>query len=367
MGQDFFTHLPPEIIEDILVRLPIRSIIRCKCVLKSWLNLLATPEFAKFHLSRSAVPGLAVFEWKAQPKRYKIIEFVDELDPNCDEHGLNVVFSFDLPSLVPVHNAANGLLFLWDTGYLIICNPITRDYIEVPLPLDTCDVFVEGYGFGVSGISGQYKLVRMSQQQDAFYSACEVYTVGTGSWRRIASSGQFEYEDSSVGAFLNGNLYWFAYDFKSSTEWISCFDLETELISTFPPPPIDHPHECGNLSVLGDCLCLCYNWEDEFTSEYDIVIWLMKDYGDEKSWTREFVFRKMIDTDVLGYICPIKVFEDGDILMEVGSLLYYCNKTDPIREVDVSRLGRKVPSKAAIYAPSLVSLKTFPMENVTSF
>ncbi|KAH6765230.1 hypothetical protein C2S51_016479 [Perilla frutescens var. frutescens] len=143
---------------NILSRLPIRSIVRCKCVCKSWLDLLVTPEFVRSHISKS-VPGLFVFERTPQIKPYKFVEFVDELDPNCDEHRWNVV-NFNLPFHVPVYfSAANGLLVFWKPNFLIICNPITRDHITVPFPLETSSVLLGGYGFGVSRISGQYKVV----------------------------------------------------------------------------------------------------------------------------------------------------------------------------------------------------------------
>ncbi|KAH6765205.1 hypothetical protein C2S51_016454 [Perilla frutescens var. frutescens] len=381
MGQDFVTYLPSEIIVNILSRLPIRSIVRCKCVCKSWLDLLVTPEFVRSHISKS-VPGLFVFERNPQIKPYKFVEFVDELDPNCDERRWNVAFDFNLPFHVPVYReytAANGLLFLWKPYFLIICNPITRDYIIVPIPLEISSV-PESYGFGVSRISGQYKVVGTffkreidtPQRAEVSRSECQVYSVGTGSWRRIASAGLLNYEYAyDAGAFLNGNLHWLVHarDLNGYPELISCFDLETELFSTSSPPPCDDPRGFRKLSVLGGCLCLCDNMGCEFLSEYEIAIWLMKEYGDEKSWTKEFVIRKMFHADFLGFLCPIKVFEDGDILMEVEMqrLLYYSNKTKSIREVNVSGSDCTGCTIAICYNPSFVSLKTIAMENVVSF
>ncbi|KAH6765206.1 hypothetical protein C2S52_014257 [Perilla frutescens var. hirtella] len=336
MGQDFFTYLPSEIIVNILSRLPIRSIIWCKRVCKSWLDLLVTPEFVSLQLQPP-------FSWAR-------------------------------------HSAANGLLFLWEPNFLI-CNPITRDYIMLPYPLETSPVLLESCGFGVSRISGQYKVVGMffkmeidALQQPKFSrSECQVYSVGTGYWRRIASAGVRNIHEYGAGAFLNGNLHWLAHarDLNGYPERISCFDLETELFSTSspPPPPPKDSHRFRNLSVLGGCLCLCDNLGHEFPSEFDIVIWLMKEYGDEKSWTKEFVIRKMFHADICGSLCPIKVFEDGDILMEMARerLLYYSNKTKTFREVDVSGPDCTGRTTAISYTPSFLPLKTIAIENVVSF
>lgn len=59
MELDLFENLPSDIITEILSRLPVRTIATCKCVGKSWLQLIESPQFAKHHLSKS-VPCLAI-------------------------------------------------------------------------------------------------------------------------------------------------------------------------------------------------------------------------------------------------------------------------------------------------------------------
>ncbi|XP_042009893.1 putative F-box protein At1g50880 [Salvia splendens] len=44
--EDLLTNLPREITDEILRKLPIRSIMRCKCVQKSWRDLIKGVEFA---------------------------------------------------------------------------------------------------------------------------------------------------------------------------------------------------------------------------------------------------------------------------------------------------------------------------------
>ncbi|XP_057786309.1 F-box protein At4g22390-like isoform X2 [Salvia miltiorrhiza] len=371
MGQDLFTYLPSEIILNILSRLPARTTMICKCVCKPWLDLLVTPEFVKSHLSKS-VPGLVVFEWKTDPNPHKVVEFVNKLDFNCHEHRWNVVFSFDLPFYGPVHDSANGLLFSCHRDdEIFVCNPITREYIRLPSPLPRIypkpEIERLTYGFGVSRSSGEFKVVRILSAIAGRNDRCDwqVYTVGTASWRRVACCSLLEYGGNSKGVLLNGNLHFLGWEPYSSR--VSCLDLETELLSTFSPPHPSYPNTGRNLSVLGGCLCVCDMTLSQPVNE--IHIWLMKEYGDDESWTKEFIIHKVGLEDRLWFVCPIKVFEDGDIIMglEFRQLGYYSSKTKTIRKLDVSELDPNISSCAVVYAPSFLPLKTYAMENVISF
>ncbi|KAG8378375.1 hypothetical protein BUALT_Bualt08G0131000 [Buddleja alternifolia] len=61
----------------------------------------------------------------------------------------------------------------------------------------------------------------------------------------------------------------------------------------------------GGIAVFGDCLCLCDN-----TSHDDIVIWVMKEYGVEKSWKKKFVISKSpnLAGESEEYVYPSKFF-----------------------------------------------------------
>ncbi|KAL0437999.1 UNVERIFIED_CONTAM: F-box protein [Sesamum latifolium] len=282
MNQELFTDLPPELIINILSRLPIRTIISCKCVCKSWLNLLETPEFARSHLSRS-VPGLIL--WQRQrdldSEHFEVFELEDELDLERHELHYNPVtkiscrefISEECPGL-GIQGSANGLVCFRKLGQhpetVYVCNPITRDYIQLPAP----------------GTIWHYPT-----------------TVTYEGFARI-----------------------------------SCLDLETEVFSTFSAP--DFPERrrfLGGLTVLGDCLCICDN-----TSDDEIVIWLMKEYGVEKSWTKEFVISKLPDYAGESYevVYPIKIFKDGDIMMawEDFHLFYHSIKNRTTASVDIAAL-----------------------------
>ncbi|XP_047959468.1 F-box protein At3g07870-like isoform X2 [Salvia hispanica] len=186
-----------------------------------------------------------------------------------------------------------------------------------------------------------------------------------GTWRRVeagAASG-FVFHDQSIEC--NGNIHWRVFDLCGDM-WICGFDVETESFRIFSIPPVGDGYRDWYLCVLRDCLCYCYPHENE------IVIWMMKEYQVEDSWTIEYKLSTMFDInfnlDHL-YVHLIKHFKDGDILMMLDEydLIYYSNKTRTLQQVGMFRDGSAGLIRPLIFTPSLISLKNFGFENVISF
>ncbi|XP_047983911.1 F-box protein At3g07870-like [Salvia hispanica] len=369
MSQEFFTNLPSHITIDILSRLPIPTILRCKSVCKPWLHLLNSHEFTTHHLSESA-PGLAVFQSKITSEIHEIYEFEDELDLDV-EHRYKLLTAFKLPSHGLIQGSANGLLLIMPPEGLSICNPITREYMDIRTPQDSNYKHPQKFtfGFGVSTRTRQYKVVMFSHDPEKdkrlgfLQSECHVYTLGTGSWRRSAAPC-LSYGSYCNGAFLNGNLHWLGFD-ANSKAWISCFDLETELLSTISPPTTDQQLLVADVFAFGDKLCVCDSW-----SEDEIVVWLMEEYGDEKSWRKEFVVVKREDMYGECVVRPIKVFKDGEMAMLWGDffVFHWCSKRGTVSEMRMFEARGNCALDLIPHTPTFLSLsKSFgAMENVSS-
>ena len=127
-------------------------------------------------------------------------------------------------------------------------------------------------------LRGKYKKPRHD-----YTNKCLVYTVGTGMWRKVPLGSLHCYLGDLGGFLFNGNLHWRVIEKIGDdlVEWISCFDLETELFSTFATP-FHGIGRCFTMTpcVLRDCLCLCY---ETTTNVPELAIWSMKEYGNEKS------------------------------------------------------------------------------------
>ncbi|CAA3002957.1 F-box At3g07870-like [Olea europaea subsp. europaea] len=384
----FLMNLPSDILVEILSRLPARAVFRCKCVCKTWIKIFSDSKFVALHFAK-ARPGIVVHQSEMFKNLIKVVEFEDEIDHhNLDEDSL---VKFDLKRIsefsganIVLDGSVNGLICLRDSNYehesVYICNPITREYVRLPSPKGVVRYpSMATYGFGVSRVSSEYKVVRVFHDQvlDPVRqtciriprSECHVYTLGTGSWRSINGNMlNFAYgrRCRSVGLFFNGNIHWLIKDLDDTHEMISCFNLENEVFQPFPAPFPGMEGLLGSLGVLHDCLCLCDN-----TSHCEINIWVMKEYGVEKSWNRQFVITKMTELTgpTLEVVYPFKIFKDGVIMVLWGDffMLYCCNKSNVGQEVDLDQPRGPNKIEAMLHVSSFVSLKNFGFENVCNF
>ncbi|XP_042032315.1 F-box protein At3g07870-like [Salvia splendens] len=362
MGRrDFFTNLQSDITIDILSRLPLESISISKCVCKSWLTLLNSNDF-KVKTPPALVCLKSVGTNQTQCTIFEILDEEEE-EADLDSHEFHYITrtDFDTPHTIK----ANGLLLLYPHAddpeiSVYICNPITREYISLCPP--------EGYNclscfqFCASRVSRQYKVVYLglTLESDSF----QVYTLGIGIWRPIetgvASGFRFNSDEHVV---CNGNLHWIVDGLDQPSIRICGFDAETERFSIFSAPPtlpMDGVVELNvKLTAFRDCLCICY------AQNYsEIVIWLMKEYHVEESWTIEYKLSITFDVDwwVNMSVYPIKVFRDGDVMMLMNrhQLIYYFNKTRTSQQVGMfsdDASARYYFTFAMIFTPSLFSLR----------
>ncbi|KAA8542573.1 hypothetical protein F0562_023725 [Nyssa sinensis] len=120
--------LPLEIISDILIRLPIESIMSCRVVCKSWYGLTQDPNFINMHLSRS----------NYQPNRIILHNYTGNhlLLLDTEEHKIkrNPIQNMLLNGH-QVMCSCNGLLCIasyYKLDPVFICNPITGKHMVLP-------------------------------------------------------------------------------------------------------------------------------------------------------------------------------------------------------------------------------------------
>lgn len=174
-------------------------------------------------------------------------------------------------------------------------------------------VFIS-YGFGYDHVTDVYKVVAVfscDSVDKVSKAQGMVYTLGTNSWRMIHGDVPLPRPfDCESLVFVSGALNWIAYEDNDNHSVVS-FDLVIESYRRLLPPNYGGENVCHvMLGVLRDCLCFIVH-SLELSN-----VWLMKEYGNEESWTKLFHFPEMNDSFLPPYAKPLWIYEDDQVLMD---------------------------------------------------
>ncbi|CAN6569213.1 unnamed protein product [Malus baccata var. baccata] len=403
------TDLPKFFIHDVLLKLPTRNIIACKCVCKTWYGLISDPEFTKLHFSQAQpFPMIRPLDpsrvsrtlYLAEPEdgsgfdlrkctckinydrsgggksyihmkltKYKIpLRNADEV---IDSQG-NVASSVGGRNhhgrkrkpcirIRPNHhkykvvNSCNGFLCLSSpvtNDPVVVCNPITGEFIHLPESASKCEKEKESYdcGFGFNPKTNEYKVLRIFQQREPYTKVAEVHTLGTGSWKFVGTA-PFFLSMLEHTTYVKGALFYY----ESLGYTIYSFDLDTEKFESVPSPPIRLEKSWTvSMGVLGDCLCLC---------DCDVLrikFWVLDDHGAQKIWRQKIsVYTENCGRWPYGLYKSMNYLKNGALLMfhsRTNSFFYYHPRRYR-KAIYLKIRGFKSDFEAISHVPSLISLK----------
>ncbi|XP_062088509.1 F-box protein CPR1-like [Humulus lupulus] len=328
------TNVPPEIITDILIRLPVKDLLRYRCVSKPWCSLIDSHDFIKRHLSHSketySNTGL-VLNWSE-------LYWVD-LDTLNSAVELN--HPIDFGGGTEVLGSCNGLLALFNSyDDVALWNPFTKRYRNLPIteiefPSDgLCVGQYMIYGFGHDPINDDYKLIRLIQfygdDDDSFDSEVKVYSLKAKTWKRIKDFPYYLRYNRSYGVHVGNALHWVVSrkPISDVSKLIGAFDIVSEEYHVVPQPDYVDDDFCMTLNVLGGCLCLICNYTSNQSNDFSreskvdrVDIWVMKEYGVKESWTKLY---SVVQSDVISsfnYVFPVTYlkYPGNKILMDQDS------------------------------------------------
>ncbi|XP_042491836.1 F-box protein At3g07870-like [Macadamia integrifolia] len=311
--------LSKEVWINVLSRLPVKTLLRFKCVCKLWRYLISDdPHFVHLHSHHHS-------KSKSEPCLFFVsLTPPEEWEKHREEGNPISRFEFKSKTLLPfVIPTRFDLVCIQDSDIIHICNPSTHEFITLPKPPRTSfsSCGPDGsVGFGYISSTDEYKVVRLippvyglGGSRRRFTTKCLVFTLterrGFSSyssssssspwgWRRVVDS---PYQVSKYHpAFVNGAIHWLVYycsridaEFYDGhmidpRNTIVAFDVEKEEFRL-----IEHPR-CRDLRSfkysdfqlveLRGLLCLsCVEG-----SKMDI--WMFKDYHYNKSgtWVKEY-------------------------------------------------------------------------------
>ncbi|XP_076948101.1 F-box/kelch-repeat protein At3g23880-like [Bidens hawaiensis] len=328
----------PEIIVQILLKLPVESLLRCKSVCKSWYSLISDPQFVKSHLAMPA----------GNLNRHQLVFTTGpEIMKRCNLSDVFFNLSINVSDIYysPKHirrinvrfvGSCNGLVCINDGGFgLSISNPSTRKFNILP----NCEHQFRGrfwifiYGFGYDASTDNYKVVKLScNLKDT--TNCEtfvrIYSLKDGSWKEFYGFPQ-GFRCYGFGKFSNGALHWSARN-ESQLSTILSLDLATETFREILLPPYDASDRDVKLGSLGEWLCgIC------IYPGIRADLWVMKDYGVKESWAKLVsipYFRGAYPWMDLNSV-PLCISNDGKYLLEFGwkKFIVYDSKNNSFSEV----------------------------------
>ncbi|KAM1797497.1 hypothetical protein ACFX12_031675 [Malus domestica] len=354
----YILQLPNHITVEIFGKIPIKALIQCRCVCKSWRRSLSDPQFTKYLLSQT--PDCLLLQNSSTRNPNTTGLFLVDLDKPSGKNDVVIRLPKDpnVPNFgVQIVGSCNGFLCVYDrlnSGRFYISNPVIGESITLPrFPKDIAFPFL--YGFGFSPVDGVYKLVVVASTSNGLKSEWEVMvlTVSTGSWRNVGNS-VYPFGYQSYGVYHDGFLHWIA---RSDNSVLICaFDVGSECFQELPLPPCSLGKRLVSLAVLRGCLSVYV------LSMSDINVWVMKDYGVKESWVRELVMQQ-----VIGYRTSfsatqlLKFTKKGQVVfLHKYKLRDYTPGKKGSAAVEVDGIPSMV--EAFVHIPSFVSLKDAIMD-----
>nr|AIG62985.1 S-locus F-box protein type-7 [Solanum habrochaites] len=337
--------LGDDLVNNILVRFPVKSLIRLKCISKRWYTLIQSTTFIHLHLNYQTTIQHEFILFKHSIKEpNEFISILSFLSGDNDD-GFNHLFpdinvtsmSSDFnATFYPLLGPCHGLIVLTDLTTIIIFNPATRNFRLIPpSPFGCPQGFhrsVEGIGFGFDSISKYYKIVRICEvfwnPWDGYpgpkETKIDVCDFSMDCWREVEHVNlPLIYWVPCAEMLYNEVVHWFATIDMSMI--ILCFDMCTEIFRN-----INIPDVCNNLThkqyyglvILRGCLTLIsypnpISPTDPINDK--VHVWVMEDYGVSNSWILKNTIR------VVPVESPLDVWKNSILLFQSknGHLISY--------------------------------------------
>ncbi|KAI9112585.1 hypothetical protein K1719_016508 [Acacia pycnantha] len=349
--------LPDEIMEQILPRLPVKSLIRFKSVAKSWRTQITNPSFIarQFKLYDSVTKNSRLrLIFRLHNKRcISLISDQEPIDievPFPEKNDVSFIF---------VYGQCNGI-FCLQAVYrgdkagrfsLILWNPGTREVKVLPASHNHSKGII--FGFGIDPVTKDYKVVRFGNLafEGREHPPVEVYNLSTDSWRTVDTVVPAAYQLGfpKCRAYLNGFYHWICVvDFNH--RGILFFDFSKELFGRIQLPPEIALVKELIVAVIDEKLaCVVAPYNKIFRG---FEIWVMNEYGVESSWSEKFCVA--LECPEYGFF--LGFWGDDEILVDdIGQLVSYNLKTMQIRKFDEIR-GIRKNFRVFDYMESLVPL-----------
>ncbi|XP_065850515.1 F-box protein CPR1-like [Euphorbia lathyris] len=333
-------YLPPELINEILLVLPVKSLLRFRCISKSFYAIINSKDFIYSHLhtsSQKRIHRKLIFRCRNYNKKHYGIHALD-INGSVEEILLDSVLPDNRPLFVASYN---GLVLLNTTdNKLAILNPSTRNYLELPaFPMNFTLVgnWKNRLGLGYDSTTDDYKVLLIIPAKP--YCHVWIFELRSSCWRRIQD---FPYivvhKAGDGGGFVDGYMHFLCNGTREELHTIVAFDVAKETFSVVPQPSEFKGSYSKWLKVFEGCLCVqVYSpRKDDFL--VDIYVW--KKEGVDFTWIKLFSLLAELDNPITqGYLGYSK---EGDkvLLFSFPYIYSYDLKEKSIEKIETSIVNK---------------------------
>ncbi|XP_059436801.1 F-box/kelch-repeat protein At3g23880-like [Corylus avellana] len=327
--------LPEELVTEILLYLPVVSLLRFNCVCKSWYALITHQNFIRKHLLHNKNNNTRLFLLQDETTRDIVVS-------TLSYETLQVSFTQPLPlPFTEVSNfvgSCDGLVCLCDYNALnvVIWNPATKETKVVPnssLSRFSNDYRIKsGIGFGFDAKTSDYKIIKFFslfgfdyyESHVPGHKLSEVYSLSVDSWRKVDSRPGL-INVKAIDTYINGMASWEAFDFDDDWEGVLSFDMSGEVFLKTPLPD-DVLNSAGwrkNFFVLSESIAMAFRSLKEEWLGLCWDIWLLLEVGVKDSWTRLFTVGP-----ITGIELPLPFWRLGGLVTFWKNDAMFCRTND---------------------------------------
>ncbi|XP_015064430.1 F-box/kelch-repeat protein At3g23880-like [Solanum pennellii] len=359
---------PREIISNILSRLPVKTLLRFRCVCKPWRNLISKPNFIDTHLHRSSSlkPTFSPILIHTLHVKYTdhVLSLVDSPESSVTE--LDNPFPFFYYNMVVV-GSCSGIVCLCKPPWgdlITLWNPVMRKFRTVQLSKKKPLLGVHaGVSIGLAYDSQENDFIILSlfcfRAESRVPVEVEMCSMKSFCWKEVKNEVGFRVIRPCCNVIIKGVPYWTALleDKYGLRDVLVYFDVDKKEFDKLPMPGITVGTQ-WQLVNLQDTVGMLI-WAK--TDKYNIDVWVM---DDEDGWSKKCTVGLVFGFDRL-----IGCLRNGDILAEDenGVLLLFDMVTSSVKaklRIDNAKRGSSVIFN---YSESLVLIREMlPVEKETA-
>ncbi|AEC09899.1 F-box and associated interaction domains-containing protein [Arabidopsis thaliana] len=352
--------IPPDLMIEILIRLPTKSFMRFKCVSKQWSPLISGRYFC------NRLFTCVTRQQQQQPRLYMCLVAKDKqcvlLSSTSPDNTCFVLVDQDLSIPGYFFASVPGLLCFQFGTKACIYNPSTKQLLTLPsvksdITAQQGQLKTTQYYIGRDPVNDQYKLVcTILIYSKLFANMSSEHWVFTlelgGSWKKVVPLGNYHpHAPATAGRSIDGVVHYLAWVDLYKCAVVS-FNIRSEEVTTFLLPRKIWDVPVPALMMKADLIeydgKLAIFSHSYLKDEGLVELWVLKDAAGKKKWSNMILVLQPCQRHLVhGIDLIVKgTTQDGKVILsplEMRSQFYilcYDVQNNDLRKVEITGVPR---------------------------